>query len=122
MVELGLDEFVAVVEKWDYDDNGTDEDAEEGETFKALGEVVDVAEDNGEGLEPEVEEAVGEGDVKVECEADGFSQCEGEGSDEDHEEDLLRGHAFGFELWLAFDVGVAGYLADVDSAAVDDVA
>lgn len=122
LVELGLDEFVGVVIKGHQDDDGTDEDAEEGQTFETLGEVVDLAEDDGEGLEPEVEKAVCEGDVEVECEANGFLQGEGEGPDEDHGNDFLRGHAFGFELWLAFDVAVAGSLADVDGATVDDVA
>ena len=121
MVKLGLDEFVGVVEEGDQDDDGTEEDAEEGEAFETLGEVVDLAEDDGEGLEPEVEETVDEGDVEVEGEADGFLQGEGEGADEDHEEDFLRGHAFGFDLGLAFDVGVASNLADVDCAAIDYV-
>lgn len=85
MVELGLDEFVGVKGEGDQDDESTKEDAEEGEAFETLGEVVDLAEDDWEGLEPEVEEAVDQRDVKVECEADGFFQCEGEGPDEDHE-------------------------------------
>lgn len=122
MVELGLDEPVAVVEKGNHDDEGTHENAEEGEAFEALGEVVDLAENDGEGLEPKVEETVGEGDVEVEREANGLLQGEGERPNEDHEEDFLRGHAFGFQLWLTFDVNVAGSLADVDSATVDDVA
>ena len=122
LVELGLDEFVAVVEKGYHDNNGTDEDAEEGEAFEALREVVDLAKDDREGLEPKVEQTVGEGDVEIESEANGFLHSEGEGSDEDHEKNLLGGHAFGFELWLAFDVNVAGSLANVDSAAIDDVA
>ena len=122
LVELGLDEFVAVVEKGYHDNNGTDEDAEEGEAFEALREVVDLAKDDREGLEPKVEQTVGEGDVEIESEANGFLHSEGEGPDEDHEKNLLRGHAFGFELWLAFDVNVAGSLANVDSAAIDDVA
>ena len=119
---MGLDVSVAVVKKGAQDDQGADEDAEEGEAFETRGEVADVAEDDGEGLEPEVEESVGQGDVEVEGEADGLIHGEGEGPDEDHEEDLLRGHAFGFELGLAFDVGVASSLADMDGAAVDDVA
>ena len=122
LVELGLDEFVAVVEEGYQDDEGSEEDAEECKAFEALGEVVDLGEDDGEGLEPEVEETVDEGDVKVECKADRFLQGEGEGPDEDHEEDFLCGHAFGFEFWLAFDISVAGSLADVDSAPVNYVA
>lgn len=122
LVELGLDEFVAVVEKGPQNDEGPDEDAKKSETFEAMGEVVDLAEDDGEGLEPEVKETISQGNVEVECKANGFLQGEGEWPDEDHEEDFLRGHSFGFELWLAFDVGIAGSLADVDSAAVDDVA
>lgn len=122
LVELGLDELVAVVEKGNHDDEGTDEDAEEGEPFEALGEVIDLAKDDGEGLEPEVEETVGERDVEVEYEADGFFQGKGEGPDEDHEQDFLRGHALGFEFWLAFDINITGSLANVKSSAVDDVA
>ena len=122
LIELGLDEDVIVVEKGDQDDEGTEEDAEEGQAFEALGEVVDIDEDDWERLEPEVEETVGEGDVEIEYEDNGFLQGESEGPDEDHEEDFLRGHAFGFELWLTFDVNVAGRLADVDSAAVENVA
>ena len=48
LVELGLDEFVAVVEEGYQDNDGTDEDAEECEAFETLGEVVDLAEDDGE--------------------------------------------------------------------------
>lgn len=122
LVELGLDVLVKVVEKGYHDDESTHEDAEEGKAFDALGEVVDLAEDDGEGLEPKVEETIGEGYVEVEYEDDRFLDCEGKGPDEDHEEDFLRGHAFGFEFGLAFDLGVAGSIADVNSAAVDDVA
>lgn len=84
--------------------------------------MINLAEDDGEGLEPEVEQTVDEGDVEVEGKADRFLEGEGEGPDEDHKEDFLRGHAFGFELWLAFDVSVAGSLADVDSSPIDYVA
>ena len=121
LVEFGLDEFIAVVEEWWDDDEGAEEDAEEGEAFETLGEMVDLAEDDGERFEPEVEQAVDEGDVEIKCEANGFFYREGKWPDEDHKKNFLRGHAFGFELGLAFDLVVASSFADVDSPTVEDV-
>ena len=72
LIEFGLNEFVAVVEKWWDNDKGTEEDAKEGEALETLGEMVDLAEDNGERLEPKVEQTVNEGDVEIKCEANGF--------------------------------------------------
>ena len=43
----------------------TNKNADEGETFLAEVEAVDVYEDNGERFEPDIEEAVYEGYVKV---------------------------------------------------------
>ena len=57
-VELGFDVAVEVVEEGGYDEDGADEDAGEGETFFAETEVVGSYEDDGEGFEPDVEEAV----------------------------------------------------------------
>lgn len=64
-VELGFDDFVEVEEKWGDDEDGANEDTDEGETFLAEVEAVDVYEDNGERFEPYVEEAVDEGYVEV---------------------------------------------------------
>ncbi len=55
VVELRFDVLAVVVEERDHDDEGSDEDAEEGETFGPEREMVDVDEDDGETLEPEVE-------------------------------------------------------------------
>ena len=122
LVELGLKELVAVVEKWWDNDQGTEENAQEGEAFETLGEMVDLAEDNGKRLEPKVEQTVNEGDVEIKGEADWFFHRHGKWPHEDHKEDFLRGHAFGFDLGLALDLVVASSFADMDSPTVEDVA
>ena len=122
LVELWFDVLVVVKEEGDHDDEGAEEDAEEGETLGAEGEAVDVDENDGEGLKPEVEEAVDEGEVGVEEKADGFGEGEGEGADEDHQRYLLPGHAFSFELGLAFDPRVVGQFPDPHRAAIEDIA
>ena len=66
LVELRLQELPQVEEVERDDDEGADEDAEEGEAFGAQAEAVDADEDGDEGLEPDVEQAVDEGDVEVE--------------------------------------------------------
>lgn len=121
-VELRFHVAVIVVEKGNHGDDGADEDADEGETLGAEGEAVDADEDDGKGFEPEVEEAVDEGEVEVEEEADGFGEGEGEGPDEDHGADFLAGHAFGFDLGFALHARVVGQGSDAHGAAVEDVA
>ena len=64
-VELGFDDFVEVEEEGGDDEDGANEDTDEGETFLAEVEAVDVYEYNGEGFEPDVEEAVDEGYIKI---------------------------------------------------------
>lgn len=54
-----------VVEERDHGDDGAEQDADEGETLGAEGEVIGEDENDGEGFEPEVEEAVDECQVKV---------------------------------------------------------
>ncbi len=63
LIHLWLDVLVVEVEEGAHDDDGAEEDADEGEALGAEGEVVDLDEDDGEGFEPEVEEAVDEADV-----------------------------------------------------------
>jgi len=58
LVEMGLDDFVEVVEEGGNDEDVAAEDADEGETFFAEVEFVDIFEDDGEGFEPDIEEAV----------------------------------------------------------------
>ena len=121
-VELGFDVAAVVVEEGDHGDEGADEDADEGETFGAEGEVVGGDEDDGEGFEPEVEEAVDECEVEVEEEADGFGEGKGEWADEDHHSDFFAGHAFRFDFRLAFHARVVSQGSDAHGAAVEDVA
>lgn len=48
-----------------HDEKVADEEADEGETFLSELEVVDSCENDREGLEPDVEKAVGKGDIEV---------------------------------------------------------
>ena len=63
VVELRLDHLVEVIEERGDDQDGAEEDAHERETFLAQVELVDADEDDGKGFEPDVQEAVDEGDV-----------------------------------------------------------
>ena len=82
-VESGLEPLVEPVVEGGNHEEGADEDADVGEALLAEVEVVDAHEDDGEGLEPDVEEAVDEGDVHVEEEDHGLEEVESEWSDED---------------------------------------
>ena len=77
-----------VEEGWD-DEDGAEEDADECEAVLAEVEVVNAFEDDGEGFEPDVEEAVDEGDVEVEEEDHWFGEVKGDGADERDERDLV---------------------------------
>ena len=102
-VELGFEDFVEVEEKrGDDDDKGADEDTDEGETLLVEFEVVDAFEDDGEGFEPDVEEAVDECYVEVQQEDDGFAEVERDGADEGDEGDVFGRH------FLADQFGLAG--------------
>ena len=63
VVELRLDDLVEVIEERGHDEDGTEEDSHERETFLAQFELVDADEDDGTGFEPDVQETVDEGDV-----------------------------------------------------------
>ncbi len=105
---MGFHVAVIIVEERDHGGGGAEQDTDEGETFGAEGEVVGGDENDGEGFEPEVEEAVDECQIEVQQETDGFRKGQGEGTDEDHHSDFLPGHAFGFNLRLAFHARVVG--------------
>ena len=62
-VELRLDHLVEVVEERGDDEDGAEENTHECETLFPQVELVDAFEDDGEGFEPDVQEAVNEGDV-----------------------------------------------------------
>lgn len=68
-----------------------DEDADEGETFGAETEVVDFDKDDGEGLEPDVQETVYQGDVEIEEEDHGLRKVEAYRSDDSDECNLGHG-------------------------------
>ena len=82
--------------------------------------MVDATKDDREGLKPDVQQAVDQGDVEVEQEADRFGEAQAEGPDQGHLDDLVAGHALGFNLGLAFQV-TAGKLSVAACATVEDV-
>lgn len=121
LIELRLHVLVDVEEvRWDGDDR-TDEDAHVSKTFETEGEAVDVDEDEDEGLEPDVEQAVDEGDVKVEEEDHGLGEVESEWPDQRHQCDILACHVLGHELGFAGDAVIASSLAQALRTAYEDV-
>ena len=99
----------------------TDEDTEICKAFSTDIEVVDFDEDDHEGLEPDIQDAVDEGDVKVEEKDHGLGEVEGERSDERHHDDGLRSHALGHKLWLADKLVISSNLAEALGAAYKNV-
>lgn len=90
LVELFLLDFPQIKVERGYDENSADEDAEVGKSLLAEGEAMYLNEDNGKGLEPDVEEAVDESDVQVQQEDHGFGEVQGERADEGHESNLCN--------------------------------
>jgi len=84
--------------------------------------VVDVDEDDGERLEPDVQQTVDEGDVEVEQEGNRFCETDGERFDESHLDDLAACHAFSIDLGLALKVEIAREFAIPGSPSIEDVA
>ena len=121
LVELRFEVFVHVPEVRRDDDQGSDEDAEIGDTFETEREVVDFDKDDDEGLEPDVEDAVDEGNVQVEQEDHWLGEVERERSDEGHHDDVFAGHVLGHEFGLADQLIVAGDLAETLGATDEDV-
>ena len=121
LVELRLCVGVRVPEEGAHDDEGSDEDAEEGEALAAKIETVDAAKDDGERFEPAVHQGIDQRYVHVEGEADGLAEAQGERSDKSHHDGFLARHAFGVELGLTFQLVVAGKLAKAAGPAIKNV-
>lgn len=98
---MGFGDFVEIEEEGGDNDKGSYEDADESETFLAEVKVVDAFEDDGEGFEPDVEEAVDEGYVEVQEEDHGFGEVEGYRADERDEGDFFSGHRLRHDFGLA---------------------
>ena len=62
-------------------DDGADENTHERDALHAETEVVYTHENDGKGLEPDVEETVDESDVEIEEENHGFGEIEGKWPD-----------------------------------------
>lgn len=120
-VEPGLEIVVHPGVEGGDGEEGADEDADEREALLAEGEAVDVDEDDGKGLEPDVEQAVDEGDVEVEEEDHGLEEVERDGPHHHHHEDVFAGHILAREFGLALELVVAGGFAEALGAPVEDV-
>ena len=121
LIELRLQEFVQIQEVRRDGDEGADEDAEICKTFGTEVEVVDFDEDDHEGLEPDVQEAIDERDVEVEEEDHGLGEVEGEGPNEGHHDNGSWCHLLGHELWLTNKLVVSSDLAQTLGTADEDV-
>ena len=121
VVILGFLYVIQVREEGGHDDERADEEAEERQAEELLAPVVDTEKDNGEGLEPDVEEGVDEADVDVEREHDRLLKVERKGAHEDVDGKVARGHGSRGNLGGGHDRGVARGLAQTARAAVEDV-
>lgn len=121
LVELRFEVLVEIPEEGRDGNESADQDAQVCEAFLAEAEVVDANEDDDEGLEPDVQEAVDEGDVEVDEKDHGLVEVERERPDEDHHGDRFPGHLLALELRLADELVVAGDLTETRRAADEDV-
>ena len=92
LVELRFDIAVKIPEERRNRDNGADENTDERDALHAETEIVDTHEDDGKGLEPDVEETVNKSDVEIEEEDHGFCEIERKRSDQCYHCNLLGCH------------------------------
>lgn len=92
LVEFGLEVFVQPPEERRDDDERSNKDTKEGETLFTEVKLVDADKDDGEGLKPDVEEAVDERNIEVEQEHHWLGEVEGEWTDKGHLNDLVTSH------------------------------
>jgi hypothetical protein len=81
-VVFSLEEVLPAAVERDRHSIAADNYSKEGEAAFTEVEAVDLFEDDGEGFEPEIEDAVDEGDIDVEDQHDGLAEAELEGAEE----------------------------------------
>lgn len=122
LIELRLLHVVDVrAIRW-YGDHDSDEDSDETQTLDGQREPVDLAEDDGKGFEPGVNQAIDKAGVDVEEEDDRLLevQCESAGGrDGDVVQEVIV--LLVNELGLTAKIGAASELAETACAAVEDV-
>lgn len=121
ILELLLLDEVQVQEVAGDGNERADKDTYERETLGAEREAVDADEGDGEGLEPDVQDAVDERDVEVHAQHDGLRDGELERTDKRHEQDVLGRHVLRFNLGFALELVIASELAETATASVKDV-
>lgn len=122
IIELRFDVLVIVDEEGDHDNEGTQEDAEEGETFGSRREAVDPNKDYREALEPKVEQSVDQCDIEIQEKADGLCEREGKRPDENHHCDLFSRHSLGLNLRLALHLWIFRQRPNSHCPPIEDVA
>lgn len=122
LIELRFDVLVIVEKEGDHDDEGTQEDAEEGETFGSGREAVDPNEDYWEALEPEVEQSVDQCDIEIQEKANGLRERQGKRPDENHHCNLFSRHSLGLDLRLALHLRIFRQRPNSHCPPIEDVA
>jgi adenine-specific DNA methylase len=94
-VVFSLEKVLPAAVERDCHSVAADDYPEEGEAAFAEVEAVDLFQHDGEGFEPEVEDAVDEGDVDVEDEHNGLAEAELEGAEEGFVDESLSNVSYG---------------------------
>jgi len=110
IVKLGLLVVVKVGKvEWN-GENGADHDTQESSTLQTEREAVDLDENDWEGLEPDVQKTVNEGDVEVKKEDHWLLEVESNWTNENHHDNVLAGHGLTHQFWLANQIFVSSQL------------
>lgn len=120
-VEFRLDVAHLVEDEGREDDQDAHEDPRKRRAFETQAQVVDLREDDGETLEPDVQQSVYQCDVQVEEEHHGLREGQRERADQDHGRNFAACHVLAFEFRLAHQLVVAREFAQAARAAVQDV-
>jgi len=110
VVEFGLLVVVQVGKvEWN-GKNSANHNTQESSSLQTEREAVHLHKDNWEGLEPDVQKTVNEGDVEVEKEDHWLLEVEGDWTNENHHNNVLAGHGLSYQLWLANQILVSSQL------------
>lgn len=121
VVETRLQVVLEVGEEWRNHDERANQDTKVCHALEAQTETVNLDEDDDERFEPNVQQAVDECNVQVEQEDHGLSEVEGEGPNERHQGNILRGHFLTHELSSTHELIISSDLAQTACAADQDV-
>lgn len=121
LIELRLQIAMRPVEKRRHNDERANEDSQERKPLCPETEAVNLHEDDGERLEPDVQQSVDQCNVHIQEKHNGFAETQRERADEHHLDDLPAAHVLRFDLRLAFEVGISAGMAHADGASIEDI-